>query len=395
VSGQTVDTIRLKIDTLAHLLEAGRPYSSLGVKTRFVSGSKPPENMNMWDQWKKCGYHTEVHYRDPTTNQETSIDTVCCAAILQCIMDHQNDAMGHTLVLATGDGNDNNGVNSFTKCVKSAVANGIRVEVWAWKNSCNQIFKKIAKDNPGLVSVHFLDHHRNIICFNQSTDLQKKSADSLLAKGNLTRVMSDRSRKQLLDRRISQCLGSYVKSDEDCVKEIQDIIDDFCDGTLDVVSAVNEWTDEKERGFGHRLAINGWITAMKVAVDGLTLDLNALREKDKCSALHLAVWERKFLEKQDFDVYNDLKRLGIDAKLVNTYRETAEDILFQKQIKIAKVKPIRMSDFPNSEVGAEAFVRAVNNLKDSGLAALFRDHLPDYKLPMHIFYEKKGIHLGE
>ena len=53
---------------------------------------------------------------------------------------------GRTLVLLTGDGNDNAGRVSFIETVDRALQDGWTVEVWAWRRSTNRRYVDFARE---------------------------------------------------------------------------------------------------------------------------------------------------------------------------------------------------------------------------------------------------------
>lgn len=160
--------VRVNVRALTALLEAERFGVTVG--RRFVAGSKPPGSSAIWERYRDLGYHVEVHSRDHETRGETAVDSVTHAAALQLITDLQlrGDPPGtHTIVLATGDGGENNGVTSFPRLAFTAASLGIRVEIWSWAATLNiREFSRVAALFPdGRVTMHHLDPFKSEICF--------------------------------------------------------------------------------------------------------------------------------------------------------------------------------------------------------------------------------------
>jgi hypothetical protein len=158
----------MNVPAFIDLLESN---SSIG--SRLVAGSQSSVKLHpVWDEYKKRGYTTSVHSRSKNSETgtfcETGVDAVLHAAILQLVLDKDDLPCGtHTIVLATGDGNAGNKHSSFPRAVKAAAKAGFRVEIWSWRASCaTEVFTEVAaKFLPGVVTINYLDPHRDLICF--------------------------------------------------------------------------------------------------------------------------------------------------------------------------------------------------------------------------------------
>ena len=75
----------------------------------------------------------------------------------------RDDTTNKTMVLLSGDGNDNDGRGSLKQAVMNAVFDfNWKVEVWCWRDSCSDIYRKLPNiAEPGRVSLHFLDEFRH------------------------------------------------------------------------------------------------------------------------------------------------------------------------------------------------------------------------------------------
>jgi len=173
--------VRINVRGLTSLLEQGcldQPIQA-DIATRLTAGSKPPANNGIWKAYQSRLYHTEVHSRDHETHKETAIDSILHGAALQLVLDRGNDNPGaNTLVLATGDGNDNGGLTSFPRLASSAAAAGFRVEIWSWRSSLNrQAFEAVRNMFPdGRLSIHLLDPHKLRVCYLAPSREEQQSA---------------------------------------------------------------------------------------------------------------------------------------------------------------------------------------------------------------------------
>jgi hypothetical protein len=69
-----------------------------------------------------------------------------------------------TVVLATGDGNDENPFSSFVRAVKACLIQGVRVEIWAWRESCSAKYRELTALHPReRYELCFLDAHSSTI----------------------------------------------------------------------------------------------------------------------------------------------------------------------------------------------------------------------------------------
>jgi hypothetical protein len=147
------------------------PVAAQLVQTRYVAGSKPPAQNSVWQRFRDERYVASIHSRDHQTGRETAIDTVLHGAALQLVMDRATDPPGaNTLVLATGDGNVNDGFTSFPRLAQSAAAHGFRVEIWSFQASLSRNFRAVAAQFPdGRITIHLLDPHALRILYVQTT----------------------------------------------------------------------------------------------------------------------------------------------------------------------------------------------------------------------------------
>jgi hypothetical protein len=181
VSERGVDFTRM-----ARLVESPLHQRSAEIATRFVAGSTPADDTSSVKldskqrQWEQAGY--EVHTFPRTGahgGREFGVDEMLHSKVFHQIhlanlednkRKAQSSKTAHTLVLLTGDGNDNSGRTTFKDTVEIALGYGWRVELWSWKHSLSRAFKELAlkhpctrEGGPGLV-LKFLDGSHSWLC---------------------------------------------------------------------------------------------------------------------------------------------------------------------------------------------------------------------------------------
>eukprot|EP00729_Bicosta_minor_P007243 gene7243-14699_t len=123
---------------LAKVVEGGRL-----VDDRWVVGSG--SNSPLQHQWKSAGYSVKW---DPRYGSEHNVDEALQAQIWKALSKRFDTATSvHTLVLLTGDGNQNGGASSFPDCIEAAMTNGWRVEVWCWRRKSSKVYERFARDS--------------------------------------------------------------------------------------------------------------------------------------------------------------------------------------------------------------------------------------------------------
>eukprot|EP00047_Mylnosiga_fluctuans_P003452 m.229165 g.229165 ORF g.229165 m.229165 type:complete len:591 (-) comp11866_c0_seq1:339-2111(-) len=104
------------------------------------------------------GYNVRSYPR--LHRKESLVDDKMHAQILLAIADRDRYPAPQTLILVTGDGNDNSGHGntSFPKCAQLALSSSWQVEVWSWKQSLSAVYSEMARRNPQM-GVRLLDTH--------------------------------------------------------------------------------------------------------------------------------------------------------------------------------------------------------------------------------------------
>jgi hypothetical protein len=123
----------------------------------LVVGSFPDSNSFYWERWRQLGYKVVVH----NWGREKGVDETLHANIFNGMFSYPNS----TMIIVTGDGNRNEGLTNFPKCINFVLANSeINVEQYSWRHRLNSDFKAFSKMYPERYSVKFLDSaNRSII----------------------------------------------------------------------------------------------------------------------------------------------------------------------------------------------------------------------------------------
>ncbi len=146
----------------------GRLFGGVEGKTgtRLVAGSKPPAKGKIWQVWENAGYRVKVCSRDVDTGAEDLVDEFLHAQAMNAVMAHAQDRPGeNTLVLCTGDGNENHGFSNFVDVARNTAKMGWRVEIWSWRHSISRKYQQLANEHRGRLSIHYLDEFEDQIIF--------------------------------------------------------------------------------------------------------------------------------------------------------------------------------------------------------------------------------------
>jgi len=155
--GARSNRVDLDVGKLARVVQKGRK-----VERRLVVGStavKPnQQDKDVFNAWQKAGYKVHTSVR-PQGHKEQFVDEACVAMVLREVVWRPQPA---TIVLLTGDGNDNDGRPSFFDAVAAALFRGWRCEVWSWKSGLNARYRALerAYKDTDRCSFHFLDDVR-------------------------------------------------------------------------------------------------------------------------------------------------------------------------------------------------------------------------------------------
>ncbi len=154
---------------------------------RFVVGSETPSSSasaggkqssdNAWSKhWQKAGYKVYLHPLN-ADGKESVVDSSLIAEITihlgnierQRRVSASVSSSMDTLVLLTGDGNDNQGNASLFATVQHALDLGWNVELWCWRLSASKNYRRLADQyaSSGRFVLRFLDNYRDEIAFKQ------------------------------------------------------------------------------------------------------------------------------------------------------------------------------------------------------------------------------------
>lgn len=147
----------LSTAALVRLVEDGR-----NVATRVVAGSTTTAELaagaDPFALWETCGYTTQVH-RNRTAGEQF-VDQALQSSITAVLQKVPTPGRHHTLVLLSGDGNEDvEGAISFPKVLEFGIRLGFRVEVWAWRGALSHKHRLLATRYPASVTIHLLDDH--------------------------------------------------------------------------------------------------------------------------------------------------------------------------------------------------------------------------------------------
>jgi hypothetical protein len=125
---------------------------------RVLVGSYVGEEEEKCEDWRELGYQVHMKRR-PEGAGEQFVDDALIAQMLNTLISHTGqDNSDKTLVLLSGDGNDNEGRVSFRDVVEQAVFDfKWNVEVWCWKSSCARTYRELQEITPAQMRVCYLD----------------------------------------------------------------------------------------------------------------------------------------------------------------------------------------------------------------------------------------------
>jgi len=136
------------------------------VLTQFMATSTHPALDPGTAVFHRLGYMTHVEPR----GKEAFVDGSLQINLMHVANKHYRDIARHTIRLATGDGNmhDEHGKEdqrklSFPIIVEHALAQGYRVELWTWLQSCSNKYQEMLKHYAPQFSIKYLDNFREYI----------------------------------------------------------------------------------------------------------------------------------------------------------------------------------------------------------------------------------------
>lgn len=161
-SGATSGDLQINATGLYHRLLSGRGGADRVVEAHcFGSFGSHDDESRVRKPFERAGFKVHMVQR-PRSCGEQFVDDAMAGAMAYSVLESKmgSSKRQHTLVLVSGDGNDNHGRISFRKAVDAALAFGWRVEVWGCRHSINHIYRDYASHKyPAAFKVIFLDSH--------------------------------------------------------------------------------------------------------------------------------------------------------------------------------------------------------------------------------------------
>lgn len=156
-------TVRLDVRRLVLWVEARRAAATRCVACGNVGAASP-----IRAAWSDAGYH--VLLGDVLHRREANVDDVLVNAAFAAARAEPTTDTGRlrTLVLVTGDGNDNEGRMSFFDVVRAALARGFAVELVTWHATASKRYEQLEKTHAELFSVRYLDDARGDVTFEEA-----------------------------------------------------------------------------------------------------------------------------------------------------------------------------------------------------------------------------------
>ena len=132
------------------------------VEQAIVVGSYEKTPSVKWETWEHAGWKHRLLQK--VNGKEQAVDDVLHCSMYQLLADPVlSFAEPRTLVLLTGDGNDNDGRTTFLDVVQKALLHNVhglkwRVHLWAWKAGLSAVYKKLKDPN---FKIFYLDDYRD------------------------------------------------------------------------------------------------------------------------------------------------------------------------------------------------------------------------------------------
>lgn len=174
-------SIRINVSDLVDCVYQGRDVKGRYLVTsvaKTLDGNRQPTFIR---DWQKVGF--DVRVQDRRGGSEQMLDEVLIVSMQATIMKFGASKLGtgpdqkqHTLVLLSGDGNTNHDHHSFAETIESALADGMFVEVWAWRNSVSRVYTQgFMKHYGGSFTVRYFDDYRD--CITRKSNAGSAAAD--------------------------------------------------------------------------------------------------------------------------------------------------------------------------------------------------------------------------
>lgn len=156
---------RVNVTSLLNAVVDGRSVEQIccvGSTSSSLSSNKL-EN-EVWKSWRNCG--TPYGCQATTTvlkrigGKEQTVDDVLHAGMLKEVCKSYGSSSRRTIVLLSGDGNNNNErLSNFPSIVESALSKDWLVEVWSWRQSTSGNYRRLQEHYPSAFRLRQLDVH--------------------------------------------------------------------------------------------------------------------------------------------------------------------------------------------------------------------------------------------
>ncbi|MDP2437318.1 MAG: NYN domain-containing protein, partial [archaeon] len=177
-----LSTGRLDVTRLVEVVEDDRRASK-----RLIGGSTPPDLKAYWDKWRSLGYTVRLSQRAPGVG-EVFVDDMIIGELNSVLIDRNGS--GDTIVLLTGDGNNNQdhtmlphrvteaNNNTFPAAVLRALTCGFRIEVWSWEACVSKRYREIQQcySDTGCFKLCYLDQYASYLSFKDQSSTASASA---------------------------------------------------------------------------------------------------------------------------------------------------------------------------------------------------------------------------
>jgi Zinc finger, C3HC4 type (RING finger) len=201
-NGQRDRGVAVDVAKLVAVVENGRD-----ARTRFCAGSisaagggerTAAQRTALAEPWQRVGYKVRIGERS-TGGGESFVDDLIVADMNRAMFVDNTASRGSTIVLLSGDGNDNtdntflpstgssssssstsiaDDNDSFVRAVLRAIAEGFKVEVWSWRQSLSRRYVRLARDFGDRIKICHLDEHRNVITKRRAVEHRRRPSSS-------------------------------------------------------------------------------------------------------------------------------------------------------------------------------------------------------------------------
>jgi hypothetical protein len=208
--GNLNSKIILDSTKLANLLIRNRNVQG----TRVIAGSVPTARNPAWQLWEQAGFRIKICHFE---HAEDMVDEFLHAQAMNIVMERHGDLPGqNTLVLCTGDGNDNQGFSNFVNVARNSARMGWRVEIWSWQHCRSQNFVSLVQEYPDRVHLHYLDAviDEIVVRFDylfQFLSCEYCLIDLLVDQGHFSNALRSKERKRQL-RKTQELFSNLILS---------------------------------------------------------------------------------------------------------------------------------------------------------------------------------------